>query len=79
MISATFGSGVEARLSRWNPLHLSVPIHLPYHRGGLSGNGSDRTVDWSSLSWEGRFRERKLGPAKAHYLWWLTASEEPNI
>jgi hypothetical protein len=27
-----------------------------------------RTVDWSSLPCEGRFWERKLGPAKIHHL-----------
>jgi len=34
---------------------------------------------WSVLPCEGRFWERKLGPAKAHYLLWLAASEEPHI
>ena len=26
-----------------------------------------------------RFWDWKLGPAKAHYLWWPTAWEEPHI
>jgi hypothetical protein len=26
------------------------------------------TIDWSGLPWEGRFWDRKLGPAKVRYL-----------
>jgi hypothetical protein len=38
-----------------------------------------QTVDWSCQPCEARFWEWKLGPAKAHYLWWPTASQTPHI
>ncbi len=33
-----------------------------------AGSGSRKGVDWCGLPCEGRFWERKLGPAKAHNL-----------
>ena len=45
----------------------------------LARRARRQTVDCSGLPCEGRFWERKLGPAKAHYRQWLTASEEPQI
>ena len=48
-------------------------------RGRGVGSGSRKGVDWCGLPCEWRFWERKLGSAKAYYLWWFTASEEPHI
>ena len=38
-----------------------------------------QAVDWSGLTCEARFWHWKSGPAKAHYLWWPAALEEPHI
>jgi hypothetical protein len=38
-----------------------------------------QTVDWPRLPCEARFWHWKSGPAKAHYLWWPAALEEPHI
>ena len=38
-----------------------------------------QTVEWSGLPCEARFWERKLRPAKPHYLLWLPDFGEPHI
>ena len=42
--------------------------HPTFAPAAPRGRGRGQTVDWSGLRCEGRFWERKLGPAKAYYL-----------
>ena len=53
---------------------------------GSASDGCDLLIRWSGAPrrargkpCEGRFWERKLGPAKAYYLWGLADLEGPHI
>jgi hypothetical protein len=39
----------------------------------------DKILDWSSAHAKRASREWNSGPAKVHYLWWLSALGEPHI
>ena len=64
--------------SRQEPLAAVVEGVGPSHFGAPCQETS-ACRDWSGLPCEARFWERKLGPAKVHYLLWLTAFEGPHV
>ena len=68
--------GIIKVASNENPLGPRVQCGV---RSAECGMATRQTADWPGAPCEARFWDWKLGPAKAHYLWWSAAFDEPYI